>query len=131
MTPLELVDHALKLLVAQDMAGFAGLWAADGTAEFPFAPDGYPQRLEGREAVIDYLRDYPEKLDVRSVVSQSVHQTTDPEVVIAEFETEAVVVASGKTIRPRYIAVVRVREGEIQSYRDYWNPVVALEVFSD
>lgn len=130
MTPLELVNHALKLLVAKDMAGFAGLWAADGTAEFPFAPADYPQRLEGREAVLDYVRDYPEKLDVRAMVSQFVHETADPEVVIAEFETEAVVVASGKTIRPRYIAVVRVRDGEIQNYRDYWNPVVALEAFS-
>ncbi|MHA6617871.1 hypothetical protein [Pseudonocardia sp. DLS-67] len=46
MTAPDVVDRALELLLAHDMAGFAGLWAADGTMEFPFAPDGYPRRLD-------------------------------------------------------------------------------------
>ena len=42
MTPQELVGRALELLLAQDMAEFAGLWAEDGVLEFPFAAPGYP-----------------------------------------------------------------------------------------
>ena len=34
MTPKELVNHAFELLLAQDMAAFAGLWAEDGVLEF-------------------------------------------------------------------------------------------------
>ncbi|MCU1683259.1 MAG: hypothetical protein JWQ81_3998 [Amycolatopsis sp.] len=130
MKPLELVDHALKLLVEKDMAGFAGLWAVDGTMEFPFAPESSPQRLDGRAAVEDYLRDYPEKVDVRAVVSKLVHETADPEVVIAEFEVEGVVVASTRPYRLSYIAVISVRDGEIRNYRDYWNPLAVQELLS-
>lgn len=54
-----LVDRALALLLAKDMAGFAELWAPDGVLEFPFAPPGYPSRLNGRAEVRDYVRDYP------------------------------------------------------------------------
>ena len=53
MKPQELVSHALELLLAQDMAAFAGLWAEDGVLEFPFAAPGYPAMVEGRAAVTE------------------------------------------------------------------------------
>ena len=59
MTPRELVSHAMELLLAQDMAAFAGLWAEDGVLEFPFAAPGYPTLIQGRAAVTEYMRDTP------------------------------------------------------------------------
>lgn len=126
-TARELVDAALRLLLAKDMAGFAGLWAVDGAIEFPFAPPGYPQRLDGRHAVHDYLRDYPDQVDIRAIVSRTVHETTDPDVVVAEFEVDGVAVRTARPYRMRYIAVVRARDGEIAHYRDYWDPLAAAE----
>ncbi|WP_433199308.1 nuclear transport factor 2 family protein [Nocardia sp. CA-107356] len=128
MTPRELVDHALTLLLAKDMAGFAGLWATDGVLEFPFAPPGYPTRLDGRDAIADYMRDYPSIVDMREITSRTVHQSVDPNVVIAEFEAAGIVVASGKSYRMRYIAVITVHDSEIRHYRDYWNPAAAAEL---
>jgi ketosteroid isomerase-like protein len=123
-----LVARALQLLLDKDMAGFAGLWAVDGVMEFPFAPPGYPSRLEGRAAIEDYLRDYPKMLDVQGFPRQVVHQSTDPDVVVVEFDAEGVVVATGKPYRFSYIAVITTRDGEIVSYRDYWNPLYVQEL---
>jgi ketosteroid isomerase-like protein len=127
MNASELVRHALQLLVAKDMAAFAGLWAENGTIEFPFAAPGYPPRVEGRTAILEYMRTYPDILDVREIVEEVVHQSADPEVVIVEFEAAGLVVHSGRPYRMRYIAVVTVRDGEIHGYRDYWNPLAAAE----
>ncbi|PRX96602.1 nuclear transport factor 2 family protein [Allonocardiopsis opalescens] len=127
MESVELVEHALGLLLAKDMRGFARLWAQDGVIEFPFAPPGYPERVEGRAAIEEYLRGYPGILDVREIAEQAVHQSVDPEVVIAEIETAGLVVATGRPYRMRYIAVITVRDGEIWRYRDYWNPLAAAE----
>jgi ketosteroid isomerase-like protein len=127
MTTLEVVDRAMDLLLAHDMAGFAGLWAADGTIEFPFAPAGYPQRLEGRAAVAEYLRDYTDHVDLRAITSRTVHQTVDPDVVVVEFEVDGTAVGTGRPYRMRYISVITVRDGEITGYRDYWSPVAAAE----
>ncbi|MCF6472246.1 nuclear transport factor 2 family protein [Nonomuraea sp. MG754425] len=124
----ELVDRALDLLLAKDMRAFAGLWARDGVIEFPFAQPGYPRRVEGRAAVLEYLRDYPDILDVREITDRIVHQSVDPEVVIAEFEAAGVAVATGRPYRLRYVAVITVRDGEIHSYRDYWSPQAAAEI---
>lgn len=121
------VTRAMDFLLAHDMAGFAGLWAADGTLEFPFAQAGYPQRIEGREAVRDYLRDYTDHADVRAITSKLVHETTEPGVVVVEFEVEGIAVATGRPYLMRYIAVITVRDGEIQNYRDYWSPLAVAE----
>lgn len=127
MSPSEVVDRALALLLEHDMTAFAGLWARDGVLEFPFAPPGYPQRLQGRAAISEYLRDYPETFDIRSISERTVHRTVDPEVVIAEFQATGRVVASGNPYRMRYIAVITVRDNEIRRYRDYWSPLAAAE----
>lgn len=59
MTTRDLIDRAL--VKAHDMAGFAGLRAADGVIEFPFATPGYPQQIIGRDVITDHLRDYPDQ----------------------------------------------------------------------
>ncbi|TYB64406.1 nuclear transport factor 2 family protein [Nonomuraea sp. PA05] len=127
MTPRELVDHALELLLAKDMAAFSRLFAEDGVVEFPFAPPGYPPRVEGHAAITAYMSGYPGLLDIREFPEQTVHQSTDPDVVIAEFEAAGFVVATGKPYRMRYVAVLTVRDGRIHHYRDYWNPLAAAE----
>jgi ketosteroid isomerase-like protein len=127
MTPRELVDRALELLLAKDMAAFAGLWAQDGELTFPFAAPGYRTRVQGRAAVTEYLRGYPGILDVREIIRVEVHQSVDPEVVIVEFEAAGRVVATGAPYAMPYIAVITVRDSEIQSYRDYWSPLAAAQ----
>ncbi|GAA2874773.1 nuclear transport factor 2 family protein [Nonomuraea rubra] len=128
MNARELVDHAVELLLAKDMRAFAGLWAEDGVLEFPFAQPGYPQRVVGRAAVEEYMRGYPDILDMREVTEKTVHQSVDPEVVIVEFEAAGFVVATGRPYRLRYVAVIAVRDGRIRSYRDYWSPLAAAEI---
>jgi ketosteroid isomerase-like protein len=127
MTPKELVSHAFDLLLAQDMAGFAELWAEDGVLEFPFAAPGYPPVVEGRAAVEEYLRGYPDILKIEAIPDPVMHQSIDPDVVIVEFEASGTVVATGAPYRMKYIAVITVRNDEIQCYRDYWSPLAAAE----
>ncbi|MET8870019.1 nuclear transport factor 2 family protein [Nonomuraea sp. NPDC004580] len=127
MQATELIEHGVELLLAKDMAGFAGLWAEDGVIEFPFAPAGYPPRVEGRAAIREYLRGYPDIYDIREVARKVIHRTEDPEVVVVELEVAGIVPRSGKPYRMDYVAIVTVRDGEIQHYRDYWNPLQAAE----
>lgn len=122
-----IVDRALDLLLAQDMAGFVGLWAEDGVIEFPFAAPGYPQRVEGRAAIADYMRGYPDLLQIKDIPVKVVHQSIDPAVVIAEFEAAGIVTATGAPYRMRYIAVITLRDNQIETYRDYWSPQAAAE----
>lgn len=123
-TPTDVLRRGLDLLLAKDMPGFIGLYADDAVMEFPFAPPGAPRRLEGRAQVHDYLIDYPENLDIREIVDVNVMRTDDPEVIVAEFAAHGTLVATGKPYLAKYIAVLTIHDGQIQRYRDYWNPML-------
>ncbi|MEU0240912.1 nuclear transport factor 2 family protein [Nocardiopsis sp. NPDC006198] len=124
-SPEEVLRRMLELLEAKDMDGIAGMWAPDGTAAFPFAEAGAPTRLDGREAVRDYLSGYTDVYDVTGVPAMRVHRTGDPETVVAEYSAEGRTVRTGVPYRMDYITVVTVRDGFITEFRDYWSPVQA------
>ncbi|MFJ9150424.1 nuclear transport factor 2 family protein [Streptomyces sp. NPDC102270] len=122
-SPVDLYRHSLRLLLDKDIPAWVDLWAEDGLMEFPFAPPGWPQRLEGKEAVADYMRHYPDHIDLHDFPDLRIHRTTDPQTIVVEMRGVGRLVETGAPFDMTYIAVVTVRDGRITSYRDYWNPL--------
>ncbi|MFI9206090.1 nuclear transport factor 2 family protein [Streptomyces sp. NPDC053048] len=131
ISPADLYRHSLRLLLDKDIPGWLGLWAEDGVMEFPFAPHGWPERLEGKEAIAAYMRHYPDHIDLHDFRDLRIHQTTVPETIVVEMRGVGRLVRTGKPFDMTYIAVVTVRDGRITSYHDYWNPLAALESAAD
>jgi ketosteroid isomerase-like protein len=48
-----------------------------------------------------------------------IHETQDPEVIVAEFDYAGTVIASGEPFRVPCVFVLRVRDGLIVESRDY------------
>ncbi|MEV6166690.1 nuclear transport factor 2 family protein [Streptomyces sp. NPDC051954] len=121
--PADLFRHSLALLLDKDIPAWLGLWADHGVMAFPFAPEGWPRRLEGRTAIADYMRDYSEHIDLHEFPSLEIHRTVDPRIIVVEMRGTGRVVQSGDPFDMTYIAVVTVEDGLITHYRDYWNPL--------
>ncbi|MFE0255518.1 nuclear transport factor 2 family protein [Streptomyces sp. NPDC059010] len=121
--PADLYRHGLQLLLDKDIPAWVDLWDEDGVFEFPFAPEGWPRRLEGRAAVLDYMRDYPDHIDLHAFPDLKIHQTLDPETIVVEMRGVGRLVPSGDPFDMTYVAVVSVADGRITHYRDYWNPL--------
>jgi uncharacterized protein len=122
--PRDILERALNRVRAYDLEGFADLFVEDGVIEYPFAPAGALHRLPGREEIRRVLGEAaasPRRSGrrVTKVSSLVVHQTADPEVIVAEFDLEGEIVATGQPYRLPYIQVLRVRDGRIVSLRDY------------
>ncbi|SNS52074.1 nuclear transport factor 2 family protein [Actinomadura mexicana] len=97
----------------------AALYAEDAVVEQPFALPSAAPRLEGRAAIDRHFRAAargPLDLRARDVV---VHETGDPEVIVAEFGYDGRVTTSGRAFRTANIQVLRVRDGLIAETRDY------------
>ncbi|MBN0048371.1 nuclear transport factor 2 family protein [Streptomyces actuosus] len=122
-SPADLYRHSLRLLLDKNIPAWVALWAEDGLMEFPFAPDGWPRRLEGKEAVATYMRHYPDHIDLHDFPDLRIHQTTDPATIVVEMRGVGRLVESDAPFDMTYIAVVTVRDGHVSSYRDYWNPL--------
>lgn len=128
MRPPAVFQLAIDALLAHDMNAFTALYADDAVMEFPFAPPGRPQRLDGRAAVEEYLAGYTDMVDIQRIHDVVVHETADLEVIIVEMAASGLVVATGKPYTARYIAVLTISGDLIRHYRDYWNPMLLAEV---
>ena len=96
----------------------ADLYAAHTRVDHPMAPLGIPV-LRTREDVRRHFAAAgtgfrPDDVRVEDLV---VHQTADPEVVVAEFAYAGS--AAGRSFRVPCVFVVRVRDGHIVDSRDY------------
>jgi ketosteroid isomerase-like protein len=127
-TAREIVDRMLRAGREVDVEAVVELMAPDGYIEWPYRPTGAPARLRGHEEIRGYLTaaaKAPIKFDeYRDMV---VHETTDPEVIIVEYEAYGTITTTGAPYQQTIIAVFRVRDGRIVSYRDYLNPLALAE----
>ena len=86
--------------------------------ELPFAVPG-GLRLEGRAALRQHFTrasSAPLRLVPQHVV---LHETSDPEVVIAEYDYRGEVSSTGHTFVGSNVQIVRVRDGLIVASRDF------------
>lgn len=59
----------------------------------------------------------------------TIHETTDPEVIVAEFEYQGTAAETGEAYALPGIFVLRVRDGEIVSSRDYFDHLTRARVY--
>jgi uncharacterized protein len=119
-SPRSVFESLLKGISDGKWNDLADLYAEDAVVELPFTPSS-PTRLEGREAVRAHFAaaaGLPLRIQASNVV---VHDTGDPEVVIAEFDYDGQVTTTGHSFPVSNIQVLRVRNGQIVSSCDYHN----------
>jgi ketosteroid isomerase-like protein len=117
-SPRSVLESLLQGISDGRWDDLADLYAQDAVVEMPFAPSP-PTRLEGREAVRAHFAAAaggPLRLQADNVV---VHDTGDPEVVIAEFDYHGQVTTTGPSFEVANVQVLRVRDGRIVASRDY------------
>ena len=126
-TIVDMLVSALGDRLDPSAQSFVDRMAEDFVMEFPFARPGMQTRIEGRTAVLAYLMTVGQGVSVDSVSNVVVHDTTDPDVVILEFDGHGRAVKTGEPYEQRYISVIRTRGGRIVHYKDYWNPIQGLK----
>lgn len=118
------VDRLHAALLDKDMDAFANEWAPDGRMEFPFAPPGWPAPI-GREAVRAYLAGYPDQVAIHAISRQERHALLDPDMLIVEWGVDGQALKTGRRYAVDYVAVIKVGNEGIVSYRDYWSALNA------
>jgi ketosteroid isomerase-like protein len=116
--------YGQSLLEYGDSRGWADMFAVDGVFEGPCAPPDAPflRRIEGRERIYRILvgaQQAAGELFENSLSFFEFHETTDPEVIITEFEVVRKDPASGISYTMPYVHRVTVRNGEYVLFRDY------------
>jgi len=118
----EIFEQALPGIRAGDLSDLLQRCIDDVVFEFPFAPADRPGRVEGHDAVREYLGPIFARTQTHGLSSLVMHQTVDPAVAVIEF-TATAQIGGGPAREVSYVVVLTVRDGQIARYRDYWNPL--------
>jgi ketosteroid isomerase-like protein len=114
----EVFDRLITGISESRWPDLADLYAEDAVVDQPFmVPE--PGRIHGREQVRAHFMAAvggPLEVRARNVV---VHETGDPEVVIAEFDYDVRNTATRRETTVANVQVLRVRDGLIVATRDY------------
>lgn len=104
------------------------LYAQQTDVVHPFDPLRGPA-LRSREELREHFRPTGEgpRLD-RRPANITIHETADPEVIVAEFEYQGVVADTGEAFAQPAIFVLRVRDGQIVSSRDYFDHLTSARI---
>lgn len=116
---------ALDALKRSDVTAWVDMFHEDGVMEFPYAPPGNPARLNGKEEIAGYMAAYPEHVKINSVSRRGAYQSDG--VLVVEFGAEGTAVPTGNAFIMEYVGVITHEAGKIRHYRDYWNPLVAVQ----
>ncbi len=127
-TPRETIELFLHTVTHGTRDQLADLYAPDVRIEIPFAPGGVPQVSQGREEIRTRMKSAEVLWRFESVRDVTVHDTGEPDVIIAEYRVHGVLAASGRAFDLGYISVFRIEDGLITWARDYGNPLEVQEL---
>ena len=109
---------------------FPDMFAADGVLEYPYAPPGLNTRITGRDAIIANFQRIRTLLRIDTVADVSELEMRDPDVIVLEFSGRGQGVRTKETYDQHYISVIRIHNGSIVYYKDYWNPISLLRAIN-
>lgn len=121
--PRDVLQHLLHLTAEGPSEAMADLFSTDAVFEMPYLPPGAPAQAPGREAFRSHLRDGARLQRFTAVDHVHVHETTDPELVVADYRLHGRVLATGKPFAFDMVMFARIRDGLITWSRTYSNPL--------
>ncbi|MBO6639068.1 MAG: nuclear transport factor 2 family protein [Roseitalea sp.] len=119
-----LVEAFLQRLIDADVDAIADILTEDAVFEFPFAPEGQPKAIKGRDGIAAYFRKTFPKKRITAVTRCLTYEMADPSTVFQEFDCALLDVETGARHDNNYCALYDLRDGKIALFREYYNSVV-------
>ncbi|MGW1030123.1 nuclear transport factor 2 family protein [Streptomyces sp. NPDC002577] len=121
--PRDVLQHFLRLTADGPSEAMADLFSTDAVFEMPYLPPGAPAQAPGRDAFRAHLREGAQLQKFTAVDHIHVHETTDPELVVADYRLHGHVLATGKRFAFDMVMFARIKDGLITWSRTYSNPL--------
>ena len=112
----------MDAITAGEYETLGALVTEDLHFDLPYGPSFMPNPVEGREA---WMANTTQTFAMFSSFVQhvdEVYELVDPDMLIAEYHSDAVVTHNGNEYRNRYIGVLRFRDGLVCAWKEFHNP---------
>ena len=91
--------------------------------EFLYNIPGFTNRIEGREAYMDWFADY--SIVLSSANNLHVYKSA-PNVIVLEYEVHGKVPHNGKAYNNRFCSIITIKDRKIVHWRDYMDSLAVM-----
>jgi uncharacterized protein len=128
-TPRQTAERFLRAAIGDDPGDMADCYAPSVVIEMPFAVAPLaPSRIETtREELRARFKAGAASRRYKRLGEVVIHETTDPDVVVVEYELHGEFTETAGSFSLRFVMVMTVRDGQIVHTRDYSNPIAAAQ----
>jgi ketosteroid isomerase-like protein len=126
-TTRETVELVLRTIIEGSRDDVADLYAEDVVITSPFVAEEL-RESRGNAALRTRMKSFAQYLDYSEVKNVTIHETTDPQVAVAEFTTVGTLVPTGEPFELASINVIRVVDGLITESRDHSDGLAAARL---
>lgn len=128
LTPSEAFETFFSATEASDLDRFFGLLDDDVVMRFPYMLPGYPNEIRGREVCSGFFGSVVALFSGLRWIKPTVYSTNDPELAMATTASSAKL-HNGTVYENEYVLLIRVRNGAIVEYCEFFDPNRAVPVF--
>ena len=114
-------EQAVAALGAGDVEGWMAIYASDAVHEFPFAPEGAPRELVGRDAIAAYMSRLPSLIHFGALSNVRVREAGDELIIEATGHHRRITDNAARELS--YVWFITLRDGRVARFRDYMNPL--------
>jgi uncharacterized protein len=114
-----------RLGEGNDVDGWLDLLADEITVDTPLAPKGEPTRFEGKPAVESRFAGARRRMPVLTFYDLDILATEDHERWVATCRSEGVR-TNGQAYQNRYCWILRIRDGKVVWWAEYFDPQEVL-----
>lgn len=122
-----LITSYLDAVATLDVAAVAPLFTKDGKVVIPYAPEGIPPVIEGRDAIEAYYRALPDMATELNFSDYRIHALDEDGEFVAEYTSDSAMKPTGAIYRNTYITRVTVRDGKIAVLAEFFDPIPPVE----
>jgi ketosteroid isomerase-like protein len=98
--------------------------------EFRYIFPGWPQKLNGRTALMALYAGYGNNIILHGADALVVHRSQDARVLILEYEVHGRIIRTGASYDNRFISVVTIEDRKVVQWRDYMDSLAAVTALS-
>jgi len=126
----ETAERLLRAAISPDPGDMADCYAPSVVIEMPFAVAPlYPGRVETtREELRARYQAGRAKRRYKSLSNVVIYETTDPNVVIVEYELHGEFTETAEPFSMRFLMILTMRDGQIVHSTDYSNPIAGAQL---
>jgi uncharacterized protein len=125
---MKVVRDYVDAMNAWDFDALRALTDENIVCELPYAPDGFPERLDGRDNLLEFQRAVPDFLEAPNLSELQLETYhTDPGKIVAEYRSDTVLGPMNTPYRNRYVSRFTVRNGKITYFAEFFDPIRLVE----